>query len=262
MKSIKILIASTLLISIHSFAATGPATVYKITMTKIELCENATINSETSYTTSGCITVGTGNLTVDIASAAAGSEIAKFADTSTIPIGKTYRWAQPTLSREFSITGAATVTKIHAGTNASCATNENNDSGGFINIAPYKSMILGTYGGTPSEVTVRIPDETSSGFHCVASNCTSALGGKTFSHDIPDDTTNYGHSIDVNEGESTFKMIFQLTSPYTRKDVSPKITIKFGTSTSVEAFPISYPIGIGDRCVIGPYWVKTNITIE
>ena len=57
-------------------------------------------------------------------------------------------------------------------------------------------------------------------------------------------------------------MIFQLTSPYTRKDVSPKITIKFGTSTSVEAFPISYPVGVGDRCVIGPYWVKTNITIE
>ena len=72
---------------------------------------------------------------------AAGAEIAKFADTSTIPIGKTYRWAQPTLSREFNITGAVTVTKIHAGTEASCATNENNDSGGIINLYPYKSMI-------------------------------------------------------------------------------------------------------------------------
>lgn len=262
MKATKILISFLILFTTQSFAATGAATVYKITMTKIELCENATINSETSYTTSGCITVGTGNLTVDIASAAAGAEIAKFADTSTIPIGKTYRWAQPTLSREFNITGAVTVTKIHAGTEASCATNENNDSGGIIDLYPYKSMIRGTYGGTPSEVTVRVPDATSTGYHCVVNTCSTALGGKTFTHDIPNDTTNYGHAVEVTEGESTFKMIYQLTSPYKRKDVSPKITLKFGTSASIEAFPVSYPIGSGDRCIIGPYWPKVNISIE
>ena len=262
MRAIKVFISFLLLFTTQSFAATGAASVYKVTITKIELCENATINSETSYTTSGCITVGTGNLTVDIASASAGAEIAKFADTSTIPIGKTYRWAQPTLSRQFSIAGSVAVTKIIAGTDAVCATNENNDSGGFLNIAPYQSMQMGTFDGTPSEVTVYTPDETTSGYHCVTSNCSTALGSRTFNHDLPDDTSTYGHAVDVTEGETTFKMIYLLGSPYIRKDISPKITIKFGTSASVEAFPISYPIGVGDKCVIGPYWPKVSITLE
>ena len=123
-------------------------------------------------------------------------------------------------------------------------------------------MQMGTYGGTPSEVTVYTPDETTTGYHCVTSNCTTALSGRTFNHDIPDDTSRYGHAVDISEGETTFKMIYLLGSPYIRKDISPKITIKFGTSASVEAFPLSYPIGIGDKCVIGPYWPKVNITIE
>ena len=84
------------------FGGTGLATVYKITMTKIELCENATIINETSYTTSGCITVGTGNLTVDIASAAAGADIAKFADTTGLPIGKSKDKFPPVLADEQS----------------------------------------------------------------------------------------------------------------------------------------------------------------
>ena len=51
-------------------------------------------------------------------------------------------------------------------------------------------MQTGTFGGTPSEVTVYTPDETTSGYHCVTSNCGTALGSKTFNHDIPDDTSN------------------------------------------------------------------------
>ena len=42
MRAIKVLISFLLLFTTQSFAATGAATVYKITMTKIELCENAT----------------------------------------------------------------------------------------------------------------------------------------------------------------------------------------------------------------------------
>ncbi len=241
------------------FGGTGLATVYKITMTKIELCENATIINETSYTTSGCITVGTGNLTVDIASAAAGADIAKFADTTGLPIGKTYRWAQPTLSRTFSIKGSAVITKISDSSNAMCATNSSNS---FGSREKYHTMIAGTIDGTPSEVTMYTPSQNSGEtVLCFNADCSSASTGGNLSFDLPNTTSTYGHAIDVpGTSEDTFKMIYQLTTPYTVGKAAPKISILFGTSTGLEGKAVW--TGSADACVLNPYFPAVNMSVS
>ena len=65
--------------------------------------KNATINSETSFSVSGCITLGNSPLTVDITSASAGATIGTYADTNTLQAGTTYRYFVPPSSRTFSM---------------------------------------------------------------------------------------------------------------------------------------------------------------
>ena len=73
------------------------------------MCQNATINSETSFSVSGCITLGNSPLTVDITSASAevNGTLGKYADTNTLQAGTTYRYFVPTINRNFSISGGA-----------------------------------------------------------------------------------------------------------------------------------------------------------
>ena len=44
----------------------GNADRYDVTIKQIDVCENATITNETNFTTSGCVTLGSSDFTVDI----------------------------------------------------------------------------------------------------------------------------------------------------------------------------------------------------
>ena len=68
--------------SFQAFAELGEATVYKVTLTKIELCTAAPLASKTDTTCTGATIVGTGNKTFDVASVTAGSEVGSFVSTS------------------------------------------------------------------------------------------------------------------------------------------------------------------------------------
>ena len=61
--------------SFQALAELGEATVYKVTLTKIELCTAAPLSSKTDTTCTGATTVGTGNKTFDVASVTAGSQV-------------------------------------------------------------------------------------------------------------------------------------------------------------------------------------------
>ena len=93
--------------SVNSFAATGAATEYKVTMTKLELCE-------TGSTTANCLNPltispsGTSGV-VDIASVSAGATAGSYGNIAKAKIGTLYTYIQITMSRQFSITGTATV---------------------------------------------------------------------------------------------------------------------------------------------------------
>ena len=55
--------------SFQALAETGAATVYKVTLQKIELCTAAPLADKNDTTCTGTTTVGTGNKTLDVASA-------------------------------------------------------------------------------------------------------------------------------------------------------------------------------------------------
>ena len=89
----------------NAFAGTGPATEYKVTMTKLELCE-------TGSTTANClnpltISPSTTSGEVDIAAVDAGAAAGSYGNIAKAKIGTLYTYLQITMSRQFIITGTA-----------------------------------------------------------------------------------------------------------------------------------------------------------
>ena len=135
-----------LLYSANSFAATGAATEYKVTMTKLELCEtgSTTANCLNPLTISPSGTSGE----VDIASVSAGAVAGSYGNIAKAKIGTLYTFIQITMSRQFSMTGTA----------GSCATKAG-ESGTKTTDAK------GQTGGTPGSSTLYVPDSSSYNDH-------------------------------------------------------------------------------------------------
>ena len=107
MKKIKFILSVLFLVFLSSktfaVSTTGEATVYKITMTYLQLCE-------TGSTTANCLnplTVGSGSSgLINIADTAAGVAAASYGDFTKVPFGKTYTYYQVTLKRAIKIKGS------------------------------------------------------------------------------------------------------------------------------------------------------------
>ena len=107
MKKIKLILSVLFLVflSNKTFAvsATGEATVYKITMTYLQLCE-------TGSTTANCLNplaVGSGDSgLINIADTTAGVAAASYGDFTKVPFGKTYSHYQVTMKRSVTIKGS------------------------------------------------------------------------------------------------------------------------------------------------------------
>ena len=107
MKKIKIILLILFLVlfsnRVFAVSATGEATVYKITMTYLQLCE-------TGSTTANCLnplTVGSGSSgLINIADTAAGVAAASYGDFTKVPFGTTYSHYQVTLKRAVTIKGS------------------------------------------------------------------------------------------------------------------------------------------------------------
>ena len=142
-KTLNSLIVLILLFSsFNAFAATGPATEYKVTMTKIELCE-------TGSTTANCLNALTISPTgtsgaVDIAAVDAGATAGSYGNIAKAKIGTLYTYIQITMSRQFSMTGTA----------GSCATKAGETGSKTADAA-------GQTGGTPGSSTLYVPDSNS-----------------------------------------------------------------------------------------------------
>ena len=142
-KTLNSLIVFILLFSsFNAFAATGPATEYKVTMTKIELCE-------TGSTTANCLNALTISPTgtsgaVDIAAVDAGATAGSYGNIAKAKIGTLYTYIQITMSRQFSMTGTA----------GSCATKAGETGSKTADAA-------GQTGGTPGSSTLYVPDSNS-----------------------------------------------------------------------------------------------------
>ena len=140
-KTLNSLILFILLFSaFNAFAGTGPATEYKVTMTKLELCE-------TGSTTANCLNALTISPTgtsgaVDIAAVDAGATAGSYGNIAKAQIGTLYTYIQITMSRQFTITGTA---------GNSCVTKAGETGSKTADAA-------GQTGGTPGSSTLYVPD--------------------------------------------------------------------------------------------------------
>ena len=243
-----------------SYAATKVSTnaeQYTVIIQSIKMCENATINSETSFSVSDCVTLGNSPLTVDIASAGVGATLGKYADTTALVAGKTYKYFVPTLSRTFLIRGGAVVDSRISGT-FTC----NSDSNAVIGGSDARNLttIAGKVGGTASTTTVFVPSATSSGKTCINADCSSFSSNNTFTHDLPDDTTLYGNAINVpTDNSDNFEMIYTIATPFIMKDIPPIVNMNFGTKGALEVESMNN--GGSDACRAGPSFPKFRVTV-
>lgn len=244
--------------NIYAAQTYGNADSYNVTIKKIEMCETATIVSETSYSASGCVTLGEATLTVDIASVSVGASLGSYATSTAMIQGRTYRYLVPTLSRTFTVTGGGSFTKISNGTSATCNTDED---ASIASNANYLTKRAGKVGGTATAAIDFLNSATSSGIQCLNQDCSDTSTGQTFAHNLPDDTTLYGSSIEVPaDNTANFTMIYALTAPFTVGDTVPVITMQFGTASALTINPLRDDDG-NDTCTIGSYYPKFRVTV-
>lgn len=255
---------------------------YIVTLKKLELCTASpaslvnTTEALSSYdvTCTGAVTVGTGSLTFDITSVAAGQQIATFASTTGLPIGTTFTHIKPTLSREIKMRGSVTIAAGSSYTGI-CSTDsvatagsgnkyERQLAGKTSGTATLQTFYIGTDAGEATDRGTTSQNAVSSTSYriCTAQNCSSSIGtgsgGANGSSNkwLPFDPL-YGIAIeDVASTDTDFSLIYPLSAPYTVGPTAPKIDIAFGSTGSLSA------IGTGaSTCAMTPYYVKSKFTI-
>ena len=255
---------------------------YIVTLKKLELCTASpaslvnTTEDKSSYdvTCTGAVTVGTGSLTFDITSVAAGQQIATFASTTGLPIGTTFTHIKPTLSREIKMRGSVTIAAGSAykgicSTDSAATAGSGNKyermlAGKTTGTATLQTFYIGTDAGDATDRGTLSQNAVSATSYriCTAQNCSSSIGtgsgGANGSSNkwLPFDPL-YGIAIeDVASTDTDFSLIYPLSAPYTVGPTAPKIDIAFGSKGSLSAQ------GTGAAtCAIMPYYVKSKFTI-
>lgn len=241
----------------HAVQTYANADRYDITIKSIQVCENATITDENNFTATGCVTLGNSTLTVDIASAAVGGSLGKYADTTAMIQGRTYRYFVPTMGRTFTLSGGGSFTKLSDSSSGTCNTDE--DAGIASNSINLTDK-AGKVGGTATAATYYIISPTSSGVTCRNQDCSDSSGGQTITHDLPNDTSLYGSAIEVPTGEGDFSMIYSISNPTPVGDTVPIINMQFGTKSAIRINP-AQDDSANDTCIIGPYFPKFRVTV-
>ena len=207
---ILIILFLTTFLSSKAFAAKGEATVYKVTITKIEMCDS----TSTASSCNGAATVFSGDSgPIDIASTTAGESAAGLGNLSGAKIGETYSYVQVTMKRAMTVKGSA---KDGAGT--TCVTAEDGTNALAAEGAASSA--------TPAEVTL------------FAAFVGDASDGLPLNMNSVDDATGSGPDPagTIANAHDFFQYRNELTAPITLKAGSlPSVKIAFGTSQAVEA---------------------------
>jgi hypothetical protein len=255
---------------------------YIMTLKKLELCTaspaslvNTTADlSSYDVTCTGAVTVGTGSLTFDLTSVAAGQAIATFASTTGLPIGTTFTHIKPTLSREIKMRGSVTIAfgeayKGICSTDSAATAGSGNKyermlAGKTSGTATLQTFYIGTDSGaaTTRGTTSQNAVSATSYRICTAQNCSTSIGtgsgGANGSSNkwLPFDPL-YGIAIeDVTSTDTDFSLIYPLSEPYTVGPIAPKIDIAFGSKGSLNAISKG-----AATCSMTPYYVKSKFTI-
>ena len=240
----------------------GPATVFKITMEKVELCTSVTLTDIHDTTCNGSVTVGTGSTTYDIGSVSVGADVGSFVSTAGLPIGTTFTHAKPTMSRKVTLKG-------YSRYDSNCFCRTESDATFNSSAGKYKSVMYGVCEATAELAAARAEendyyvgtDGDGSDGHtvCVNAACTSTSGPTTYDKTTSGLNYQYGLAIsDPDVNTDSFDMIYKLESPYTIGISAPKMNLAFGTASAVNEQGETVD---GTSCLIEMFYPKINITI-
>ncbi len=196
-----IIISLSLFLFNKSFAATGEATEYTITMTHLELCDNTSTDSSCNNP----VVLGTGaSSAIDIAGTAAGAAAASYGDiTKAIP-GTTYTYMQITMKRQLTIKGQV----------GSCYTKNN--------AADVNTLAVGTTtAGDLASITAS--------FSVTGTDRGDNINSVTLSDGSDGETAGT-----VREDDTFFQYRYELPTAFTfTGDKVPTVQVAFGTSAAL-----------------------------
>ena len=205
-------------------AGSGPASIYKIQIFKIEFCNNtSTLSSCNGADTVYDDTAGNGSGWIDIASTTAGAAAASLGNISKLEFGKEYTHMQVTMSREFKLSGSAS-----PGSGETCYTKAGSDGTDSL------SATGSTSSGDQTEVTLYaafVSTGLSDGFSGMSS--------------VTDSTPQIN---EVEAGDTHFQKRMAFDSSFVLKAGKiPTIKVAFGTDTATGATG-NMDDGSGDGC--------------
>jgi hypothetical protein len=245
------------LLNISYAANSGPASVLKITMKKMELCTGYTGGDFNDILTDDfChnpVVIGSGDKVVDITSVLEDQIAALYGNPASLPLGETYTHMRTTIGKKFTIksgsinaggsTGRVDDCKTVAVDDASYVTSE------AANKYTHRTAVAegGNSKGDAEEMNVYFVNGAKKSTHnsidptysqCINADCTSVQSSWWQQwNDTPallssDDQIAW--SI-PQSGVSTDDMVlvYALSKPYTVSLIPPTIDIAFGTSNSI-----------------------------
>ena len=237
MKKIKTFLITVLFTFIfygNAVAATGAATEYKITIYKIELCDN----SSSASACNNAVTIFDGDSgAIDIANTTAGAAAASLGNASAAKFGTSYTYLQITMGRDFTVKGSAA-----DGSGTTCYT-KSGEAGAAGTLAKGTT----TAGSVASTTLYAAMVGTS-----VGDNLTG-LSSLT-------DTT--GVVSTIASDDEYFQYRQELASTFTMVQGNiPSVTVAFGTSAAVGAID-----DMGDSCETvgaakGLYAAEPDVTV-
>ena len=236
----------------NSYAETGAADVYKVTMRKVELCTGST--SVTDCT--GAVTIGSGDKVVDIASANAGAAAASYGDPTLLPLGEVYTHMRVTIDRKFTISAGITV----SGVTAECATTgdlsgSSYPGGSLSGTEKYDRLPVEDDGQTQAEADLYLKNDQMK--TCTAANCGSVSAANTVSYNQGTGSSLYQSQHWEGSTSDDHIMIYKLDVPFTVSMLPPTIDISFGTSKAVSATEVGT-----DLCMFEPQEPVVTVTIQ
>ncbi|WP_415302677.1 hypothetical protein ABXT48_04620 [Candidatus Pelagibacter sp. Uisw_101] len=233
-KLFKIFLVSFIFLGINSVlkAETGKATVYKIIMKKIELCESSTGVDNCV----GAVVLAERDLEIDIASVDAGTAAAAYGDTALLPLGTTYTHMRVTISRKFTISADITV----AGISTPCRTYADakypgDHAAAGNEIHTHRPAM--TPNTTQAEmVSYLVNDQFTI---CTAANCGSVANDQDLNYAQGTGSSTFQTQHADGSTDTDHVMIYTLTAPYTVALIAPVLDISFKTEAAVNASEIA-----------------------
>ena len=264
---LKLVISSSMLLVSFTAAfadsGTGLATKYEVTMLKLELCTDAPLATEYDTTCTGAVVVGTGNKVFDIASVNVGASVGQFISTTGLPVGTTFKYAKPTFSRKFKMTGSATLS------NPTCYCRTESSSTFDATKGKYKSATAGvceadaaTAASNAEPQDLYMQDIASDNIKCENGSCSANQATDYFRT-----TLSYlnipllGKALENPPvGQTYVSAIYEIETPYTVTAVAPKIAIAFGTKNGF--FADSFQDGSSnDVCIADLFYPMVRVRI-